>query len=213
METVVNDALPDSQIGHRAISLAGMMHYLQGTTLSQILDVYNYHLHFQMTEDGLMQAWHRVGEILRPWYNAILEEIQNQAVLNADETGWRVLGKTYWLWCLATKNAAYYLIDPKHGGSVLETVVPFIFQRCVGDRFLGCLQLGFLPCEAEVPATPVEGSEPNPALPQPRGRLARVSLKITPTDHRRKAVEESRKGHSVGIKTNCSYSLITKSAA
>ena len=83
VETVVNDALPDSQIGHRAISLAGMMHYLQGTTLSQILDVYNYHLHFQMTEDGLMQAWHRVGEILRPWYNAILEEIQNQAVLNA----------------------------------------------------------------------------------------------------------------------------------
>jgi hypothetical protein len=51
VETVVNDALPDSQIGHRAISLAGMMHYLQGTTLSQILDVYNYHLHFQMTED------------------------------------------------------------------------------------------------------------------------------------------------------------------
>ncbi|MFZ4646929.1 MAG: IS66 family transposase, partial [Gemmataceae bacterium] len=96
----MNDALPDSQIGHRAISLAGMMHYLQGTTLSQILDVYNYHLHFQMTEDGLMQAWHRVGEILRPWYNAILEEIQNQAVLNADETGWRVQGKTYWLWCL-----------------------------------------------------------------------------------------------------------------
>ena len=59
METVVNDALPDSQIGHRAISLAGMMHYLQGTTLSQILDVYDYHLHFQVTESGLMQAWHR----------------------------------------------------------------------------------------------------------------------------------------------------------
>ncbi|RLS40337.1 MAG: hypothetical protein DWH82_03385 [Planctomycetota bacterium] len=41
----VEDALPDSQTGHRTICLAGMMHYLQGTTLSQILDVYNYHLH------------------------------------------------------------------------------------------------------------------------------------------------------------------------
>ena len=66
-----------------------------------------------------------------------MSEIQNQAVLNANETGWRMQGKTYWLWCLATKNAAYYLIDPKHGGSVLETVVPFIFQRFVGDQFLG----------------------------------------------------------------------------
>ena len=60
VETVVNDAFPDSQIGHRAISLAGMMHYLQGTTLSQILDVYDYHLHFLVTESGLMQDWYCV---------------------------------------------------------------------------------------------------------------------------------------------------------
>ena len=33
VEPVVEDALPDSQIGHRAICLAGMMHYLQGTIL------------------------------------------------------------------------------------------------------------------------------------------------------------------------------------
>ncbi len=69
VEPVVEDALPDSQIGHRAICLAGMMHYLQGTTLSQILNVYNYYLHFPVTEGGLVQAWHRMGEIFRPWYD------------------------------------------------------------------------------------------------------------------------------------------------
>ena len=61
---------------------------------------------------------------------------------------------------------------PKVRWQCAEAAVPFIFQRC--DRFLGCLILGFLPCEAEVPATPVEESEPNPALLQPRGRLAGV---------------------------------------
>ncbi len=70
--------MPDSQIGHRAICLAGLMHCLQGTTLGQILDVYNHHLHFPVTEGGLMYAWHRAGEILRPWYDGILEEIQGQ---------------------------------------------------------------------------------------------------------------------------------------
>ena len=99
---------------------------------------------------------------------------------------------------------------PKARWKCAEAAVLFIFQRRVGDRFLGCLQLGFLPCEAEVPATPVEGSEPNPALPQSRGRLAGVSSKIVPADHGRNAVEESRKGHNVGIETNCSHSLITK---
>ena len=126
VEPVVEDALPDSQIGHHAICLAGMMHYLQGTTLSQILDVYNYHLHFPVTEGGLIQAWHRVGEIFRPWYYGILDEIQDQAVLNADETGWRVQGKTFWLWCLASKDAVYYLIDPKRGSGVLKK----LFRTC-----------------------------------------------------------------------------------
>ena len=58
---------------------------------------------------------------------------------------------------------------PKARWKCAKASVLLIFQRCVSDRFLGCLQLGFLFCEAEVPATPVEGSEPNPALPQPRG--------------------------------------------
>ena len=126
VEPVVEDALPDSQIGHRAYCLAGMMHYLQGTTLSQILDVYNYHLHFPVTEGGCMQAWHRTGEILRQWYDGILEEIQGQAVLNADETGWRVQGKTSWLWCLASRDAVYYLIDPRRGSGVLKK----LFRAC-----------------------------------------------------------------------------------
>ena len=73
----VEDALPDSQTRHRTICLAGMMHYLQRTTLSQILDVYNYHLHFPVAEGGLVQAWHPMGEIFRPWYNDILNSYGN----------------------------------------------------------------------------------------------------------------------------------------
>ena len=30
---------------------------------------------------------------------------------SADETGWRVNGKTDWLWCLTTRDLTYYLID------------------------------------------------------------------------------------------------------
>ena len=99
---------------------------------------------------------------------------------------------------------------PKPQWKCAKSAAPFIFQRCVGDRFPGCLQLGFLFCEAEVPATPVEGSEPNPALPQPRGRLVGIPSKIAPTGHGRNAVEKSRKGHNVAIETIRSHSLITK---
>ena len=58
---------------------------------------------------------------------------------------------------------------PKARWKCAKAALLLIFQRCVGDRFLGCLQLGFLPYESEVPPTPVVGSEPNPALPHPVG--------------------------------------------
>jgi len=29
--------------------------------------------------------------------------------LFADETSWRVVGKTYWLWCFATQDVTYYI--------------------------------------------------------------------------------------------------------
>lgn len=61
-----------------------MTHYLPGTMLSHLLDAYKCHLHFSVTEIRLFQAWHRVGDILRLWYDGIVEDTQRQAVLNAE---------------------------------------------------------------------------------------------------------------------------------
>jgi hypothetical protein len=73
-------------------------------------------------------------------------------VLNVDETGWRVQGKTFWLWCLASRDAVYYLIDPRRGSCVLKKLFRACFNGGFGDRLLGCLQLGHLPCQTEMPA-------------------------------------------------------------
>ena len=45
VEPTVPDALPGSQIGLRVGVLSAFLHYLLGTTLSQIIDVFNFHLH------------------------------------------------------------------------------------------------------------------------------------------------------------------------
>ena len=64
--------------------------------------------------------WHRLREILLAWYLEIQAQALDSAVLHADETGWRVNGKTHWLWCFTTKDLTYYMIDRSRGSPALK---------------------------------------------------------------------------------------------
>jgi transposase len=120
VEPVVPDALPGSTIGLRVVVLSAWLHYLLGTTLAQILDVFNFHLHFKLTAGGLVQMWRRLREILLAWYLEIQDQALDSAVLHADETGWRVDGRTHWLWCFTTTELTYSMIDRSRGGPALK---------------------------------------------------------------------------------------------
>ena len=119
VEPVVPDALPNAAIGHRLVSLTGWLHYGIGTTTQQVLDLVGVHLHTRLSGGGLLSCWHRLGEILTPWYEFIARDALDSAVLHADETGWRVNGHTRWLWCFASGDACYYMIDRSRGGPAL----------------------------------------------------------------------------------------------
>src|SRR4029079_16518362 len=41
-------------------------------------------------------------------------------VLHAGETGGRVEGRTWWLWCFATTDATFYLFDESRGHAALD---------------------------------------------------------------------------------------------
>jgi transposase len=120
VESVVPDALPGSSIGLRVVVLSAWLHYLLGTTLAQIVDVFNFHLQFQLSPGGLVSMWQRLREVLLAWYLEIQTQALQSAVLHADETGWRVDGKTYWLWCFATNDLTYYMIDRSRGSPALK---------------------------------------------------------------------------------------------
>src|SRR5512138_871879 len=120
VEPVVPDALPGSTIGLRVVVLSAWLHYLLGVTLAQIVDVFNFHLHFQLSPGGLVQMWRRLQELLLAWYLQIQAQALESAVLHADETGWRVNGKSHWLWCFTTSDLTYYMIDRSRGSPALK---------------------------------------------------------------------------------------------
>ena len=119
VEPPVVDALPNCQLGNRVLVLSGWLHYALGNTLSQIVDVFNFHLQMKISEGGLIDMWQRLQVILFAWYEEIQRQALDSAVLHADETGWRVNGKTHWLWCFCTRDLTYYMIDRARGSPAL----------------------------------------------------------------------------------------------
>jgi transposase len=119
VEPPVVDALPGSTLGLRVLVLSAWLHYALGNTLSQIVEVFNFHLQLKITPGGLVQMWYRLQEILFAWYEQIREEALQSAVLHGDETGWRTDGKTQWLWCFGNSRLTYFMIDRSRGSPAL----------------------------------------------------------------------------------------------
>ncbi len=119
VEPKVPDALPSATLGNRVLVLSAWLHYALGNTLSQIVEVFNFHLQLKVTPGGLVQMWYRLQAILYVWYEEIQQQALKSAVLHADETGWRVDGKTHWLWCFTTRDLTYYMIDRSRGSPAL----------------------------------------------------------------------------------------------
>lgn len=119
VELPVVEALPGATLGNRVLVLSAWLHYALGNTLSQIVEVFNFHLQMKISPGGLIDMWGRLQAILFAWYEQIQSEALNSAVLHADETGWRVDGKTNWLWCFCTRDLTYYMIDRSRGSPAL----------------------------------------------------------------------------------------------
>ena len=128
VEPVITEALPQSSIGNGIVVLSAWLHYALGNTISQILSVFNFHLQFKMSQGGLVQMWHRLADLLLAWYEEITEDIQKSGVLHGDETGWRVNGKTHWLWCFTSKTATIFTIERSRAGPVVLEFIKDCFD-------------------------------------------------------------------------------------
>lgn len=101
------------------------------------MEVFNFHLQMKITSGGLVQMWYRLQAILYAWYEQIQKQALHAAVLFADESGWRVDGKTHWLWCFTTRNLTYYMINRSRGSPALMKFFVEEFAGTLATDFWG----------------------------------------------------------------------------
>ena len=135
VEPVVPDAMPNATLGHHVMALSSWFHYGLGVTIGQVRDILGSHLNTEITAGGLLDGWRRLAETLLPWYERIADEARSGAVLHADETGWRVNGRTHWLWCFCNHRNCYYQIDPSRGTPALQKFFTDAYQGTLVSDF------------------------------------------------------------------------------
>jgi transposase len=124
-------ALPGSDIGLNAMI---EMAYLWVMCALSFPKIRNFFVNFKtltLSTAGISRIMIRLSCILQPVYEEILNDVKQGAKIWADETGWRVKGKLWWLWIFANERSAYYWPDKSRGRSVVE--------RILGEVFLGIL--------------------------------------------------------------------------
>jgi transposase len=137
VEPVVTDALPNSQIGIRLMVFTAWLHYALGTTISQVLSVLNFHLCIKLTSGALSQAWQRLAQILKPWYQELEDNIKQAKVIHSDETSWRIDGRTHWVWCIASSTTTFFMIERSRGSPALKKFFTEVFEGTLVTDFWG----------------------------------------------------------------------------
>lgn len=139
VEAPVEDALPKSTLGIRLLVQTAYLHFYLGLPLRQIVTYLNACLYFRVSAGGLALAWQRLAQILLPWYQYLGMLAKTSTLLQVDETGWRVRGKTYWLWCFTSQKirVVYYLISSSRASPVPKQVLGEFFQGILLCDFFG----------------------------------------------------------------------------
>jgi transposase len=98
-----------------------------------------------VSDDTILTAMKAIGQQLIPFSQAVKEQIMQEPVVNADESGLRVAGLLKWLHVLSTPTLTWYGVHCKRGKEALDffAVLPGFPGRLVHDCWKTYLEL---PC-------------------------------------------------------------------
>lgn len=93
---------------------------------------------------ALVRSGHRLRRLALPSYDRLVEAARHSAVQHVDETGWKIGGRSAWLWVFADAHATLYRIRKSRGHKVVVEMLGDDYQGVlVSDCFLAYDPLNF----------------------------------------------------------------------
>jgi transposase len=132
------------QYGPRLLGLAADMKHRLGASYRKTASLILTLTGLVVTASALTRNGHRLRRHAQATYDRLVEAARSAAVQHVDETGWKIGGRSAWLWVFADEHATLYRIRPSRAHDVVVEVLGEDFGGVlVSDCFLAYDPLGF----------------------------------------------------------------------
>lgn len=123
--------LPRAYIGPMARAMAGYLHYQAKVSKGGVVKTFEEFFGLEITAATLVGFDSNLCKKGIPLYEQIKERVQWSNSIHVDETGWKLDGLPYWLWCFANTQIVLYHIDEKRSSVVVK--------KTLGEKYTGIL--------------------------------------------------------------------------
>ena len=106
------------RIGPLAKTLAAYLKYQVKVSDRDIHKIFSELFGLKFTVGAVLGFRNQLRIRLEPVYEDLVRKIRRSRVVHADETGWKMNGKSHWLWSFSNKKTAICRIDKSRGGKV-----------------------------------------------------------------------------------------------
>jgi transposase len=111
---------PRRTFGPGVEALLSYLHERQHVGYERLVELCRDVFGLRISQGGVEQALRRLVERARPTYAAIRETVRGSPVINSDETGARLAGRSHYQWVFQTPEASYHVIAASRGGEVID---------------------------------------------------------------------------------------------
>lgn len=125
------------QIGPNALGLAAELKHEMGLPYGKTAKVLSTATDLNVQRSTLARASQRLARQCRPTYTQLVLRLRQSEAAYVDETGWKVGGRSAWLWVFTNDDLSVYVIDPSRAHEVVEEVLGADYAGVlVSDCFL-----------------------------------------------------------------------------
>jgi len=113
------DQIPNRMIGSRALLLAAEMKHGLGVPYRKVAKTLKRLCGLSITAGALAQEMSALAKWLKPEYESIQSALRQSPCVHVDETGWRLDGKSCWLWAFTNDSFTIYEVNSSRGHQVV----------------------------------------------------------------------------------------------